>query len=369
MKVATAIRSLERILATISFGLNPPARYLMAVLLVGVALAVRWMIAPPSAGIPFLTFFPAAALSAIIGGLGPGLLAAGLGAALAYWLFTPYVDASAVLSILIFLADGIIVCSAIEAMRRYYIRSVATMRTLEQSVERLTVVNAELGRFAYIASHDLQEPLRSITSFSQLIQRDYGDRLDNKGQEYLGFVVDGGKRMHGLINDLLAYSRITTEAKLRGEVDSGDAARTALDNLMAEIRESGATVDVGSLPAVKANNVQLVQVFQNLLGNAIKFRAPDRSLRVSVTAQCDERECVFTVTDNGIGFDAAGQDVFEIFRQLHPRGRYPGQGVGLAICRRIIQEHEGRIWADSLPGRGSAIYFSLPVGDAAALPA
>ncbi|MBC8036305.1 MAG: DUF4118 domain-containing protein [Rhizobiales bacterium] len=359
-RLSSKLASLEKLLATISFALSPSARYFAAVLLVALALAIRLLIAPIGPAVPFITFFPAAAMSAILGGLGPGLLSAGLGAVIASFLFISFGDSSGILSVAIFLIDGVIVCTAIEAMRRYYRRSAEAAQNLEITIQRLTTINAELERFAYVASHDLQEPLRSITSFSQLIARDYTDRLDARGQEFLGFVIDGGKRMHGLINDLLSYSRISSHASLRQWVKAADAVQTALDDLTDAIHESGAEIVVGSLPLVWANDVQLAELFRHLVGNAIKFRAPGRPLVISVTSKRDGDDWVFNVNDNGIGFAPMKSDVFEIFRQLHPRGTYAGQGVGLALCKRIVQDHEGRIWANSVPEQGSAFSISLP---------
>ena len=353
---------LERLLAPVSFGLGPVARYISAMALVAGALAVRMMIAPPNAGLPFITFFPAAALSAIVGGLGPGLLAAGLCTALSAWLFIDFANPSAVLTILIFVLDAVVVCTAIEAMRRYYHRTQAVTGDLERTIGRLSAMNTELERFAYVASHDLQEPLRSIISFSQLVARDYGDRLDERGRECLGFVIGGGKRLHGLITDLSTYSHVTLGAGRRQTINSRAALQHALDTLAEAPQQSGASVTIGPLPEIWGNQAQLGQVFLHLLDNAIKFRAPGRPLIIAIAAERHENEWVFGVTDNGIGFDGSEQDIFEIFRQLHPRGRYGGQGLGLAICRRIIHDHGGRIWAESAVGRGSSFHFSIPIG-------
>ncbi|GEM_PF-3619632 len=360
-RLTTTLRSLEQMLATVSFGLSPIARYVVAVALVGIALEVRLLIAPPEGGVPFLTFFPAAAISAIIGGLGPGLVACVLGAALAVWQFIPLVDTTSWLSMLIFMVDGVIVCTAIEAMRRYYRRNAEMNFHLERTVERLSSMNAELARFAYVASHDLQEPLRSITSFSQLLVRDYSGRLDQRGLESLGFVIDGGRRMHQLINDLLAYSRATQQGSLRrGWVDANGALQAVRGALAEAIDACGAEIAVGPLPTVWVNDIQMIELLEHLVGNAIKFRAPDRPPRISVTCRRHDDAWLFAVTDNGIGFDPTTADVFEIFRQLHPRGTFGGQGLGLALCRRIVLDHEGRIWADSVPGRGTTIQFTLP---------
>lgn len=351
----------ERMLATVSFGLSRPLRYTAAVGMVVAALALRLAVAPAEAGLPFLTFFPAAAISAIVGGLGPGLVAAGLGAILACHLFFPVLDQAASLAVLIFLADGLIVCGAIEGMRRYYRHCRVTGHNLERTVGRLVAMNAELERFGYVASHDLQEPLRAIVSFSQLIARNYGDRLDDTGREYLDFLVEAGRRMQGLVAGLQDYSRLTVHPAPRYWINSSEIVHRSLVPLADAIRDTGAGISVEPLPSVWANGTQLTQVFEHLLGNALKFRAAGRRPVISVTCRLREDEWIFSVADNGIGFDPTEMNVFEIFRQLHPRGTFPGQGVGLALCRHIVGGHGGRIWVESRPGNGSTFHFTLPL--------
>jgi PAS domain S-box-containing protein len=231
---------------------------------------------------------------------------------------------------------------------------------LRRAVDHLTAANQELQRFAYVASHDLQEPLRTVVSFSQLLERRFAAQLDKEADDYIRLVVGAGKRMHDLINDLLAYSRLGQADQAPEPVAAGAAFRMAMENLRDSLAKSGADVQVGPLPEVMSQEFQLVQVFQHLVGNAIKFRLPGRTPRIAVTAIPEGGMWRFAVADNGIGFDPSEQDVFEIFRRLHPPQTYPGTGIGLAICRRIIQRHGGRIWVTSQPGEGSTFYFTLP---------
>lgn len=230
---------------------------------------------------------------------------------------------------------------------------------LRDAVERLTVSNSELERFAYVASHDLQEPLRTITSFTQLLDRRLGNTLAPEDRENFAFVVGAAKRMSLLINDLLAYSRVNTRGIPFERVSLQRACTAALDNLHETILASQADITVDSLPEVVGDSIQLMQVFQNLIGNSIKFRRSEVQPRVVVSAERRDAEWVVSVTDNGIGIADTDQDIFEIFRRLHTASSYPGSGVGLAICKRIVQRHNGRIWFDT-PGEGSSFHFALP---------
>jgi len=239
---------------------------------------------------------------------------------------------------------------------------------LHTTIERLTELNTELERFAYVASHDLQEPLRTITSFSQLLMRDFHGQLGKDGQECLDLVSGAAKRMYALINDLLAYSRLGNDPAPFRLVSAAHMCAMALDDLRQSIDEGGVTVEVGGLPDVVASDVQLVQLFQNLIGNAIKFRRP-HAPRVVVGAERQGAFWLFSVTDNGIGLADTNQDVFQIFRRLHPASVYPGTGVGLAVCKRIVERHGGRIWFQSRQNEGSTFFFTLPARDEAISPA
>lgn len=230
---------------------------------------------------------------------------------------------------------------------------------LRHTLDQLTQSNTELERFAYVASHDLQEPLRTVTLYSQLLDRNCRSQLSPEADDYLNFIVGAAKRMHTLINDLLAYSRITDKGLPFAPVEASNACASAMQNLQESIREAAASVEVLPLPVVVADQVQLMQLFQNLIGNAIKFHKPDIAPHIVISAESRDGETVFSVADNGIGIEESEQDVFEIFRRLHTTQAYPGTGVGLAICKRIVQRHGGQIWMTSKLGEGTTFFFTL----------
>jgi PAS domain S-box-containing protein len=230
---------------------------------------------------------------------------------------------------------------------------------LEHKTRELTRSNEELQQFAYVASHDLQEPLRMISSYTQLLGRRYGERLDGDAQEFMAYIVDGAARMKQLIEDLLAYSRVGTRGKEFQEVDSAASLARALANLRATIESSGAVVTHDAMPMVLADGAQLAQVFQNLIGNAIKFRG-EEAPRVHVHAEVTETVCVFTVKDNGIGLDTQyAERIWMMFQRLHNKQDYPGTGIGLAIVKKIVERHGGRIWVESEPGKGASFGFTI----------
>jgi light-regulated signal transduction histidine kinase (bacteriophytochrome) len=231
---------------------------------------------------------------------------------------------------------------------------------LEVKAKELERSNEELQQFAYVASHDLQEPLRMVSSYTQLLARRYGDKLDGDAHEFMDFIVDGAARMKQLIEDLLAYSRVGTRGRMLAPTDSGAALAKALANLRGAQEASGAQVSHDAMPEVVADSGQLTQVFQNLIGNAMKFRGEEPP-RIQVGAQAREKVWVFSVRDNGIGFDPQYADrIFLVFQRLHNRAEYPGTGIGLAICKKIVDRHGGRIWVDSHPGTGSTFFFTIP---------
>ena len=231
---------------------------------------------------------------------------------------------------------------------------------LRRTLAELERSNQELEQFAYVASHDLQEPLRMVASYTQLLAQRYGDRLDPDAHEFIGFAVDGAARMRRLINDLLDYSRVTTRGDAPAPVDAQAALGEALTNLRSAIQETGGVVTAEPLPRVQADATQLSQLFQNLIGNALKFRG-DAPPQVHISVTPWEGAWRFAVADNGIGIDPQYFDrIFAIFQRLHPSHRYPGTGIGLALCKRIVERHGGRLWVESTPGRGSAFYFTLP---------
>ena len=255
----------------------------------------------------------------------------------------------------------------VEAMRGQIVRELAALEEaraqLESQAADLQRSNEELEQFAYVASHDLQEPLRKVASFCQMLERRYGGQLDERGQQYIDFAVDGAKRMQILINDLLAFSRVgRVGVEEFAEVDLGDALDGALANLDERITDAGGEVEVvGELPRVRGDAALLTGVFQNLIGNAVKFRG-DEPPRVTVTTTHEGDEWRIEVADNGIGIDAEyAERIFVIFQRLHAKDDYPGTGIGLAMTRKIIEYHGGRIWLEPGNGPGARFAFTLPV--------
>ena len=238
-------------------------------------------------------------------------------------------------------------------------------RKAEEDVERLLSElersNKELEQFAYVASHDLQEPLRMIASYVQLLEQKYKGKLDEKADKYIYFAVDGALRMQKLIEDLLTYSRVTTRGAPFGSVDTNRAFTHAVRDLTAAIEESHAVSRRIGLPTVTGDEAQFSELFQNLIGNAIKFRRPNTAPLVHVSAKKDKKEWLFSVRDNGIGMEPKYFDrIFQIFQRLHTRAEYPGTGIGLALCKRIVERHGGRIRVESAPGRGNDVLLYHP---------
>ncbi|WP_018680784.1 sensor histidine kinase [Actinokineospora enzanensis] len=253
----------------------------------------------------------------------------------------------------------------VDSMRRRILDEVSVQRQinaeLDSRTEDLKRSNAELEQFAYVASHDLQEPLRKVASFCQLLERRYKGQLDERADQYIGFAVDGAKRMQVLINDLLAFSRVGRHARDRLPVSTADLLAQARENLADTIADAGAEVSAGELPTVLGEAPLLTAVFQNLIGNAVKFRGTDPP-RVRVESERDGDDWLFSVTDNGIGIEPEfAERVFVIFQRLHGKDAYPGTGIGLALCRKIIDYHGGRIWLDPTEGGGTRFRFTLPV--------
>ncbi len=234
----------------------------------------------------------------------------------------------------------------------------------ETLIKELERSNQELQQFAYIASHDLQEPLRTISSFTQLLARRYKGQLDNDADEFIGFIVDGTSRMQAMIKDLLQYSRVQTRGEEFKPTDVQNALDQALFNLKVTIEENNAEITHDKLPTVIADEKQLVQLFQNLISNAIKFKKPDEPPMIHISSKKDEEnmEYIFGVSDNGIGMEQqyAGR-IFELFQRLHTRDEYKGTGIGLAVAKKIVERHGGRIWVESEPGVGSTFYFTIPI--------
>lgn len=231
---------------------------------------------------------------------------------------------------------------------------------IQQAMEELARSNAELQQFAYVASHDLQEPLRAIAGCVQLLQQRFQGKLDGRADEYISHAVDGANRMKALINDLLEYSRVGTRTNAVQPTDCGEALKVALGNLQTMMTEKKAIVTSGPLPTIQADEGRIVQLLQNLIGNALKFTA-DRPPEVHVSASHVDGVWQFSVRDNGIGIQPQYRErIFGVFQRLHTRREYPGTGIGLAICKRIVERHGGRIWVESEPGKGTTFLFSIP---------
>jgi PAS domain S-box-containing protein len=246
----------------------------------------------------------------------------------------------------------------------YAVRDITGQKQAEKALQEyaanLKQSNEDLERFAYVASHDLREPLRMVTSFSQLLAKNYQGRLDADADEFISYIVDGGRKMDALVHDLLEFSRITSRGKPFELTDMNGILGEVQKSLSVSIRENNATLTAGMLPIVSADRSQMALVFQNLISNAIKFRREDQPV-ITVDAGWEGNEWVFSVRDNGIGIDREYHEkIFGLFQRLHSRGEYSGTGIGLAICKRIIERHGGRIWVESEKGTGSIFFFTIP---------
>jgi len=240
---------------------------------------------------------------------------------------------------------------------------------LHRTAAELRRSNEELEQFAYIASHDLQEPLRMVASYTQLLERRYAAQLDDVAREFIAYAVDGARRMQEFITGLLRYSRVGTEQRVLEEVHLGEVYETAIANLRVAIEESGAKVAADALPVVRGDPRQLTQLFQNLIGNALKFRKPGQPPEIHVRAGLEGGNWRISISDNGIGLDPRfSERVFTIFQRLHTRDEYEGTGLGLAICKKIVERHGGRIWVESREGEGATFFFTLPATERQAPP-
>lgn len=234
-------------------------------------------------------------------------------------------------------------------------------KQLQQTLEGLNRSNMELEQFAYIASHDLQEPLRMVASFTQLLERRYKDALDKDAREFIQYAVDGAQRMQAQLNDLLVYSRVTREKNPFEQINLESALESVLNNISITIEEKKVEITHDPLPTVYGNKIQMVQLFQNLLLNGIKFQPKNQQARLHISATMNGKEWLFSVRDNGIGIESPYLDkIFIIFKRLHTRAEYEGTGVGLAVCKKIVDRHGGKIWVESEVGKGTTVYFTLP---------
>ncbi len=250
----------------------------------------------------------------------------------------------------------------VSAAARAALRARMRQYEMRRREETLTRVNADLEQFAYSASHDLQEPIRNIAVYSELLSRRYGNLLDGKGKEFLRYVNQGALRMDMLVGDLLAYTKAASIADERPEpIGAEGPLRAALQNLAEAIRQSDAQIEYHSLPEVRMREVHLQQLFQNLIGNAIKYRSRQRP-QISICAQkTDGRHWLFRIQDNGMGIKPEyNERIFGLFKRLHGNDEYAGTGIGLAICQRIVERYRGRIWVESEPGKGSTFFFTMP---------
>jgi light-regulated signal transduction histidine kinase (bacteriophytochrome) len=232
-------------------------------------------------------------------------------------------------------------------------------KQLAEKAEGLARSNKELQQFAYVASHDLKEPLRMVTTYVQLLDHRYGVELDEEAREYIGFAVEGSRRMYALVEDLLTYSRVEKSVLPFTAVDMEQVMVTTLKDLREAVETSGATITMDHLPQIQADLQQMVQLMENLVGNAVKFHGSEPPV-VHVSASMNGKEWVFSVKDNGIGIGMQYSDkVFHMFQRLHPREMFPGTGIGLAICKKVVERHGGRIWFESMPGEGTTFFFTL----------
>jgi signal transduction histidine kinase len=251
------------------------------------------------------------------------------------------------------------------SLRREIAERERAQAELKTNLHELSRSNAELEQFGYIVSHDLREPLRMIGGFSELLRQRLESQLDDKTSELFGFIIQGVERMGALTTGLLSYSRVGANRGKPALVDCQLALNAALQNLQATIQESGAVVTADPLPQILAEELELTQIFQNLIGNAIKFRSQN-SPRIKIGAKRVDGQVVFSVNDNGIGIEPAhAKKIFEIFKRLHTSGEYPGTGIGLSICKKIVEEQGGQIWVESQIGQGATFYFTFPDGGVA----
>ena len=245
------------------------------------------------------------------------------------------------------------------------VRDITQRRLMEEELrertESLEQSNKELEQFAYIASHDLQEPLRMVASYTQLLSKRYKGKLDSDADDFINYAVDGANRMQMLINDLLDYSRVGTRGKEFVITEFDTVMKKTLGNLKKAIEESDAKVTIDPLPSLMVDGGQIGQLFQNLISNAIKFRG-NVPPQIHISSEKNENKWTFSVRDNGIGIDPEySSRIFEIFQRLHSKEEYPGSGIGLAICKKIVERHGGNIWIESEPGKGTSFYFSIPI--------
>lgn len=248
-----------------------------------------------------------------------------------------------------------------QALQQENVRRCRAEEELSRYAAKLELSNRELEQFAYVASHDMKEPLRMVASYTELLADEYRGKFDPQADRWMQYVTDGAKRMRELIDNLLEYSRIGAQQEPMCPVDLREVADLALTNLHMSLRETHCRIDVDPLPGILGNKLLLIQLFQNLIGNALKFRGSSAPV-VRISCQLRADDCQIDVQDNGIGIEPRYcRQIFRLFQRLHTRDEYPGTGIGLAVCEKIVAHHGGRIWVDSEPGRGSTFHFTLPL--------
>lgn len=361
---------------------NFALRYSISILVVLIAFWSYWlMTAWFGPGLPtYILFYPAVIIVALLAGFGPGILATLLAVIIAgVWILLPIGQFTIeepinMVGAVLFGIMGILISSAVELFRRKVAERTARIEEtynklknneskLKETVKELKRSNDELRQFTYITSHDLQEPLRSIASYAQLIERRYKGQLDPDADEFIDFMVSGTIILKQQIQGLLNYSRIDKQDNFEPS-NMEEVLNLAIFNLNALIKENSAVITHDKLPVVTADKKQIIQVFQNLIGNAIKFKKETELPKIHISAYLDEnnQEYVFSISDNGIGIEEQYTDrIFEVFKRLHTIDEYQGTGIGLAIVKRIIEHHGGHIWVESELGEGSTFYFTIPI--------
>ncbi len=351
-------------------------KYALPFLAIGLATCVSLLILRVLGQHPGIqiTFWIALLASAWWGGYGPGVIASALSVYVVPYAFEPkFHPAPSDFTRFLLVSFLLLLVSYIAARGEKAERALRVMnevldervrqRTaeLQNSNAELQRANEALNQFAYSASHDLQEPLRMLAMYSQMLKRKYEGRLDAQASEFIGYIADGAARMEMLVAGLLSYTRVlNVEAEHVEPVDANVVAAHAISNLNAAIQESGVNVVCGPLPRLKMADVHLLQILQNLAGNAIKYRGKEAP-RVEITAQKRENNCIICVADNGIGIPPQyAHQIFRIFKRLHSSREYAGTGIGLALCQRIVEHYGGRIWVESEQGKGSKFFFSIP---------
>ncbi len=335
----------------------------------------------------YISFYPMVMLAALFLGFWPGIVATVISAFLVdFWVVPPegafkYVSSVDLVAQLFFMGMGALMSAVAGRLRfiRSHLEHLVAQRTAslrnemeerkkaEESArtiaEDLARSNKDLEQFAYVASHDLQEPLRAVAGFMGLLKKQYHGSISAEASEYIDYAVEGAVRMQTLIDGLLAFSRVGRKGGAFSSFNMNEAVDGALLNLQAAVAESEASVTRGEMPVVNADLLQMTQLMQNLIGNSLKFRRQGRRPEIQIGSRRTDDVCTFSVHDNGIGIDPRYFDrIFLIFQRLHTRDEYQGTGIGLALCKKIVERHGGSIWVESLPNEGSTFYFSIPNG-------